>query len=106
LSADYNSAPAIAADAPVDVLTVPAQYTGMRLDQVLARLMPQHSRSRIRSWIDAGRVTVAGTPEAEKTWGNESWRVGGGGGHSLVARPARIRHDPRVRGCCRVAHLA
>ena len=25
-------------------------------------------------------LTVAGTPEAEKTWGNESWRVGGGGG--------------------------
>ena len=24
--------------------------------------------------------TVAGTPEAEKTWGNESWRTGGGGG--------------------------
>ena len=38
----------------------------MRLDQVLARLMPQHSRSRIRSWIDAGRVTVAGTPGAAK----------------------------------------
>jgi len=24
--------------------------------------------------------TVAGTPDAEKTWGNESWRTGGGGG--------------------------
>jgi alcohol dehydrogenase (cytochrome c) len=24
--------------------------------------------------------TVAGTPEAEKTWANESWRTGGGGG--------------------------
>ena len=24
--------------------------------------------------------TVGGTPEAEKTWGNESWRTGGGGG--------------------------
>ena len=23
--------------------------------------------------------TVAGTPDAEKTWGNESWRTGGGG---------------------------
>jgi 23S rRNA pseudouridine1911/1915/1917 synthase len=66
LVADYNSAPAIAAGAPVDVLTVPAQYTGMRLDQVLAQLMPQHSRSRLRSWIDAGRVTVAGAPAAAK----------------------------------------
>ena len=25
-------------------------------------------------------LTVGGTPEAEKTWGNESWRTGGGGG--------------------------
>lgn len=24
--------------------------------------------------------TVGGTPEAQKTWGNESWRTGGGGG--------------------------
>jgi len=66
LAADYNSALATVAGAPVDELTAPAQYAGMRLDQVLARLMPQHSRSRIRSWIDAGRVTVAGTPAAAK----------------------------------------
>jgi 23S rRNA pseudouridine1911/1915/1917 synthase len=50
----------------VEVLTVPAQYAAMRLDQVLAQLMPQHSRSRLRSWIDAGRVTVAGATAAAK----------------------------------------
>ena len=66
MAADYNSAPATVADAPVDELTAPAQYAGMRLDQALARLLPQHSRSRIRSWIDAGRVTVAGAPAAAK----------------------------------------
>ena len=66
MAADYNSALATVADAPVDVLTVPAQYAGMRLDQVLAQLMPQHSRSRLRSWIDAGRVTVGGAPAAAK----------------------------------------
>jgi 23S rRNA pseudouridine1911/1915/1917 synthase len=38
----------------------------MRLDQALAKLMPQHSRSRLRTWIDAGRVTVAGAPAAAK----------------------------------------
>jgi 23S rRNA pseudouridine1911/1915/1917 synthase len=38
----------------------------MRLDQALAQLMPQHSRSRLRSWIDAGRVSVAGAPAAAK----------------------------------------
>jgi 23S rRNA pseudouridine1911/1915/1917 synthase len=66
LVADYNSALATVADAPVEVLAVPPQYAGMRLDQVLARLIPQHSRSRLRSWIDAGRVTVAGAPAAAK----------------------------------------
>jgi alcohol dehydrogenase (cytochrome c) len=25
-------------------------------------------------------LTAGGTPDAEKTWGNESWRTGGGGG--------------------------
>jgi 23S rRNA pseudouridine1911/1915/1917 synthase len=63
--ANYNSAPLSDLD-PVDVLTVPSQYTGMRLDQVLAQLMPQHSRSRLKTWIEGGRVTVGGAPAAAK----------------------------------------
>jgi 23S rRNA pseudouridine1911/1915/1917 synthase len=39
---------------------VPASCSGMRVDQALARLLPAHSRSRIRTWIDAGGVTLAG----------------------------------------------
>jgi 23S rRNA pseudouridine1911/1915/1917 synthase len=66
LAADYNSALAVVADAPIEVLTVPAQYAGMRLDLALAQFMPQHSRSRLRSWIDAGRVTIGGAPAAAK----------------------------------------
>jgi 23S rRNA pseudouridine1911/1915/1917 synthase len=65
LAANYNSALATA-DAPVLVLTVPAQYAGKRLDQTLAQLLPQHSRSRLKSWIDAGRVTVGGIRGAPK----------------------------------------
>jgi len=41
-------------------LTIPQDATGMRLDQALAQLMPEHSRSRIKSWIEAGRVTLSG----------------------------------------------
>jgi 23S rRNA pseudouridine1911/1915/1917 synthase len=44
----------------------------MRLDRALAQLLPQHSRSRIRTWIDAGRVLVAGAPV------DASRKVGGG----------------------------
>ena len=32
----------------------------MRLDQALARMLPEHSRTRLRAWIDAGHVTVDG----------------------------------------------
>ena len=39
-------------------LTVPASCAGLRLDQALARLLPDFSRSRLKDWIDAGRVQV------------------------------------------------
>ena len=42
------------------VVDVPASCCGLRLDQALAKLLPEHSRSRIRTWIDAGRVSLAG----------------------------------------------
>ena len=37
---------------------VPEELSGRRLDQVLANLYPQHSRARLQSWINAGRVKV------------------------------------------------
>jgi len=39
---------------------VPSEYVGARLDQALARMLPAHSRTRLKSWIDAGLVTVDG----------------------------------------------
>ncbi|HLU61824.1 MAG TPA: 23S rRNA pseudouridine(1911/1915/1917) synthase RluD [Gammaproteobacteria bacterium] len=39
---------------------MPAENAGQRVDQALAALLPQFSRSRIRQWIDAGRVTIDG----------------------------------------------
>ena len=46
----------------------------MRLDQVLARLRPQHSRNRLQGWIREGRVAIGGMPVSEpkfKLWGGE-----------------------------------
>lgn len=40
--------------------TVDRESVGMRLDQALARAFPEYSRSRLRRWIDAGRVRVDG----------------------------------------------
>src|SRR5664279_1632190 len=65
--ADYSANPSLA-------LSVPADCGGMRLDQVLAQLRPQHSRSRLQSWIREGRVTVSGVVINEpkhKLWGGE-----------------------------------
>jgi 23S rRNA pseudouridine1911/1915/1917 synthase len=47
-------------------LTVPAALAGLRFDQALARLVPQHSRSRLSDWIDAGKVTLDGSVVAGK----------------------------------------
>jgi 23S rRNA pseudouridine1911/1915/1917 synthase len=41
---------------------VPATLSGRRLDQALAALFPDFSRSRLKTWIQAGRVTVDGLP--------------------------------------------
>ncbi len=40
------------------LLTVPPDQAGRRLDQALAALLPQVSRSRIQQWIRAGQVRV------------------------------------------------
>lgn len=40
--------------------TVPAELAGLRLDQALARLFPDYSRSRLKRWVKQGQVTVDG----------------------------------------------
>ncbi|MGB1800375.1 MAG: 23S rRNA pseudouridine(1911/1915/1917) synthase RluD [Gammaproteobacteria bacterium] len=39
-------------------ISVPEELDGKRLDQALAKLCPEHSRSRLQSWIKSGDVTV------------------------------------------------
>jgi 23S rRNA pseudouridine1911/1915/1917 synthase len=41
-------------------LTLPPEMTGRRLDQALAELLPQYSRTRIQRWIEEGAVRVNG----------------------------------------------
>lgn len=59
-------------------LAVPADCGGLRLDQVLVRLWPKHSRSRLQNWIREGRVSVGGKVVCEpkqKLWGGETLAV-------------------------------
>src|SRR5258707_6523257 len=39
-------------------LTIPPELAGQRLDSALACLMPEHSRTRIKGWIESGAVKV------------------------------------------------
>jgi 23S rRNA pseudouridine1911/1915/1917 synthase len=38
--------------------TVPAELSGQRLDQALARMFPEYSRSRLKNWLLQGFITV------------------------------------------------
>ncbi|MBK1679161.1 23S rRNA pseudouridine(1911/1915/1917) synthase [Rhodocyclus tenuis] len=63
---------------PLIALSVPADCGGERLDRILARLLPQHSRNRLQTWIREGRVRLAGEPLTEtkrKLWGGESLEI-------------------------------
>ena len=44
-------------------LAVPEELAGMRLDQALARMFPEYSRSRLKEWFLAGAITVDGGPK-------------------------------------------
>jgi 23S rRNA pseudouridine1911/1915/1917 synthase len=46
------------ANTTTHALTLEAGAAGQRFDAALARMLPQYSRSRLRMWIDAGRVTI------------------------------------------------
>ena len=62
---------------------MPAAFAGLRFDQALARLVPEHSRSRLQHWIDAGSVTLDGSVVAAK-------RRIAGGERIVVTAPATV----------------
>jgi 23S rRNA pseudouridine1911/1915/1917 synthase len=69
-------------------LLLPAELGGMRFDQALARALPRYSRSRLKAWIDAGRVTIDGQVAGarQKVWGGERVTV------DAVPDPREIAH--------------
>ncbi len=58
-------------------LSVPLEHGGLRLDQALARLLPEYSRSRLQDWIEQGLVTLNGKAASvkQKVWGGETITV-------------------------------
>src|SRR5436190_10655639 len=62
--------------------TVPLEMGGLRLDQALARLFHQYSRSRLQEWLRSGHIRVDGqTPPA---------RMAVSGGEQIVVTPPAV----------------
>src|ERR1700748_3057698 len=60
-----NPQPALPTGAPAaefrtHSLALPEEVQGLRLDQALARALPQYSRARLQQWIEAGAIQVDG----------------------------------------------
>lgn len=55
-------------DGEAHIRLIPETLAGKRLDQALAAMFPEYSRSRLKTWLLAGRVTVdAATPRPRDT---------------------------------------
>ena len=48
-------------------ITIPFSLSGVRLDGALAQLFPEHSRSRLKAWLEEGHVKVDGAVLPGKT---------------------------------------
>lgn len=68
-------------------LVLPGSVAGLRLDQALARELPQYSRARLQGWIEAGAIQVDGRQLRGKD------KVLGG---ERVEVAARLEPDERV----------
>ncbi|MGB5491506.1 MAG: 23S rRNA pseudouridine(1911/1915/1917) synthase RluD [Woeseiaceae bacterium] len=58
---------------------IPPELAGLRLDQALARMFPEYSRSRLKEWLLAGAITLDG--------GAKRPRDAVAGGEIVVLRP-------------------
>ncbi len=85
---DYSRIPDAAG--PQSVL-IPAELAGSRIDQALARLFPDYSRSRLQGWIRDGLVRLNGAvPEVKaKVWGGDTVDV------SVQAQPEELAFRPQ-----------
>lgn len=69
--------------------TVPEELAGRRLDQALAKMFPEYSRSRLKSWLLAGSITVDGG-----SWRPRDVVAGGERVHLVVAGEVSVRAAP------------
>ncbi len=72
-----------------EIAKIPGELAGQRLDQALAQMFPEHSRSRLKSWLLAGAIQVDGASRRPRD------RVDGGEQVELRIEPAvSVRSEP------------
>ncbi|SEL41147.1 23S rRNA pseudouridine(1911/1915/1917) synthase RluD [Nitrosovibrio tenuis] len=86
----YSAKPAPSEPAEI-ILTIPQHYAGMRLDQVLAKLLPDWSRSSLQRWILDKRISVEGREAVAKQrmWGGEKIEI-------RPSHPIQTDHTPEA----------
>jgi 23S rRNA pseudouridine1911/1915/1917 synthase len=78
-------------------LTIPAEHAGQRLDQALAALLPDYSRSRLKGWIESGEIRVDGLARRPRD------KVSGGEAVAIAASlPEDARAEPQAIPLVRV----
>jgi 23S rRNA pseudouridine1911/1915/1917 synthase len=89
----YSAKPISAESAKARVeLTIPSDCAGLRLDQALAKLLPDWSRSRLQSWILEERISVDGAHAVpkQKVWSGEKIEI------SPAYEPVETAHAPEA----------
>ncbi|MGI9246592.1 MAG: 23S rRNA pseudouridine(1911/1915/1917) synthase RluD [Steroidobacteraceae bacterium] len=82
-------------------LRIPVDQAGQRLDQALASLLPDYSRSRLKQWIDSGEVLVDGKScrPRDKVAGGEAVEVAAALAEESAAKaqpmPLTIVHEDK-----------
>ncbi len=72
-----------------EIAKIPGELAGQRLDQALAQMFPEHSRSRLKSWLLAGAIQVDGATRRPRD------RVDGGEQVELRIEPTvSVRSEP------------
>jgi len=74
--------------------SIPAELAGLRLDQALARMFPEYSRSRLKEWLLTGAISVQGGPKRP--------RDAVSGGETVLLQP---QAEPSVRAAAEPIEL-
>jgi len=57
---EYTVNFAVVMNSEKQIIAVPDELAGLRLDKALARMFPEYSRSRLKEWLLAGAITING----------------------------------------------